>query len=57
MRAGFGWEEFCDAKRKKRGDSWFDRVGSSMSVARTVEAILWENSDFFMSPNSAMKNS
>ncbi len=25
-------------------------VGSSMSVARTVDAVLWENSDFFHEP-------
>jgi hypothetical protein len=31
-------------------DSWFGGVGSSMSVARTVDTVSWKNLDFFHEP-------
>ena len=54
---GFDGESFRVPARVKEGGFLVWEVGSSMSVARTVDAVLWENSDFFVSPNSAMKNS
>jgi len=41
--------EFLGARKIKKEGLFFGfwKVGSSMSGARTVDAVLWENSDLF----------
>ena len=49
MRVGVRWKEFSGTSNKKWGFLFWG-VGSSMSVARTVDTVLWKNSDCFHEP-------
>ena len=51
MRARFAGRSFWIPPRvKNEGDSWVSEGASSMGVARTVDAVLWGNSDSFQEP-------
>ena len=47
---GFDGRSFLVPGREKEGRFLVWEVGSRMSVARTVDTVLWENSDFFREP-------
>ena len=47
---GFDKASFRVPARVKEGGFLVWEVGSSMGVARTVDTVLWENSDFFQEP-------
>jgi hypothetical protein len=47
---GFDGRSFRVLARVKEEGFLFWGVGGSFGVARTVDAVLWENSDFFHEP-------